>query len=80
METSNVLRDLPLACDHGLPLDLKEVSFFLGSERMMATARPGMAIWREKLFILMSRNATNAATFFSLPPEQVVELGTLVEL
>lgn len=80
METSNVLRDLPLACDHGLPLDLKEVSFFLGSERMMATVRPGMAIWREKLFILMSRNATNAATFFSLPPEQVVELGTLVEL
>lgn len=80
METSNVMRDLPLAGEHGLPLDLKDVSFFLGSERLMATARPGMAIWREKLFILMSRNATNAANFFSLPPDQVVELGTLVEL
>jgi KUP system potassium uptake protein len=74
------MRDLPLAGEHGLPLDLKDVSFFLGSERLMATARPGMAIWREKLFILMSRNATNAANFFSLPPDQVVELGTLVEL
>ncbi len=80
METSNVMRDLALTGEHGLPLDLNEVSFFLGSERLLATARPGMAIWREKLFVLMSRNATNAANFFSLPPDRVVELGTLVEL
>ncbi|MFO7633271.1 MAG: potassium transporter Kup [Caldilinea sp.] len=80
METSNVLRDLALAEEHKLTLDLNEVSFFLGSERLLATARPGMAIWREKLFVLMSRNSTNAANFFSLPPDRVVELGTLVEL
>ena len=80
METSDVMRDLALTGEHGLPLDLDEVSFFLGSERLLATARPGMAIWREKLFVLMSRNATNAANFFSLPPDRVVELGTLVEL
>lgn len=80
METSNVMRDLALTREHGLPLDLDEASFFLGSERLLATARPGMAIWREKLFVVMSRNATNAANFFSLPPDRVVELGTLVEL
>jgi KUP system potassium uptake protein len=80
METSNVLRDLALAPDHGLTLDLDEVSFFLGSERLFATAKPGMATWRERLFVVMSRNATSAANFFSLPPDRVVELGTLVEL
>jgi KUP system potassium uptake protein len=80
METSNVFRDLALADAHGLSLDLDEVSFFLGSERLLATARPGMAPWREKLFVVMSRNATNAANFFSLPPDRVVELGTTVEL
>jgi len=80
METSNVMRDLALTAEHGLPLDLSEISFFLGSERLLATARPGMALWREKLFVIMSRNSTNAASFFSLPPDRVVELGTLVEL
>lgn len=80
METSHVMRDLALAEEHKLKIDLSEVSFFLGSERLLATARPGMAIWREKLFVLMSRNSTNAANFFALPPDRVVELGTLVEL
>lgn len=80
METSNVMRDLALAPEHGLELNLDEVSFFLGSERLFATAKPGMATWRERLFVIMSRNATSAANFFSLPPDRVVELGTLVEL
>jgi KUP system potassium uptake protein len=80
METANVMRDLALAEEHKLAIDLSEVSFFLGSERLLATARPGMAIWREKLFVIMSRNSVNAANFFSLPPDRVVELGTLVEL
>ncbi|MFZ1770456.1 MAG: potassium transporter Kup [Caldilinea sp.] len=80
METSNVFRDLTMADAHGLALDLDDVSFFLGSERLLATSRPGMAPWREKLFVVMSRNSTNAASFFSLPPDRVVELGTTVEL
>jgi KUP system potassium uptake protein len=80
METSNVMRDLALAPENGLELDLNEVSFFLGSERLFATAKPGMATWRERLFVVMSRNAVSAANFFALPPDRVVELGTLVEL
>jgi KUP system potassium uptake protein len=39
-----------------------------------------MAIWREKLFVLMARNAVRATAFFRLPPERVVELGVQVEL
>ena len=38
-----------------------------------------MAMWRERLFVLMARNAVRATTFFRLPPERVVELGVQVE-
>ena len=41
---------------------------------------PGMAMWRERLFVLMARNAVRATAFFRLPPERVVELGVQVEL
>ena len=40
----------------------------------------GMAVWREKLFVLMARNAVRATAFFRLPPERVVELGVQVEM
>jgi KUP system potassium uptake protein len=39
-----------------------------------------MAIWREKLFAVMSRNAWRATTFYKLPPASVVEIGAQVEL
>jgi KUP system potassium uptake protein len=39
-----------------------------------------MAVWRERLFALMTRNAQSAMTFFRIPPSRVVELGSQVEL
>ncbi|MGH9291072.1 MAG: KUP/HAK/KT family potassium transporter, partial [Acidimicrobiales bacterium] len=60
--------------------DLARVPYFLGRESLRVTARPGMVRWREHLFALMSRNATSAATYFDLPPEQIVEVGLAVEL
>ena len=80
MENPHVPRGLRMARHKGLELDMANVSYFLGRERLYATNRPGMAIWREKLFALISRNSISATDFFSLPPNQVVELGTLVEL
>jgi KUP system potassium uptake protein len=62
------------------PIDLSETTFFLGIETLIATKRPGMAIWRERLFALMSRNAVRATSFFRIPPERVVEIGMQVEL
>ena len=55
-------------------------TYFLGRETMIVTRTPGMAIWREQLFVLMARNAVRATAFFRLPPERVVELGVQVEL
>ena len=63
---------------HGF--DLAETTFFLGRETMIATERPGMAQWRERLFALMSRNAERAAAYFHIPSDRVVEMGTQVEL
>jgi KUP system potassium uptake protein len=47
---------------------------------LLATKRPGMAIWREHLFSFMSRNAQRATAFFNIPPNQVIEVGIQVEL
>jgi KUP system potassium uptake protein len=63
-----------------LVIDLTETTFFLGRETLLATERPGMAIWREKLFAFLARNAQRATKFFRLPPERVCELGTEIEL
>ncbi|MFB6264135.1 MAG: potassium transporter Kup [Bradymonadaceae bacterium] len=59
---------------------LDETTFFLGRETLLATERPGMAIWREKLFARMSRNARKASRYFQLPSDRVVEVGTQIEL
>ena len=55
-------------------------SYFLGRETLIPTKQPGMAIWREHMFSWMTRNASSASAFFSLPPNQVIELGAQVEL
>ena len=64
----------------GFDIDIAESMFFLGRETLLATNRPGMALWRERLFALLSRNAQRATKFFRLPPERVCELGSQIEL
>jgi KUP system potassium uptake protein len=80
MEDPNVPEALLDAREQGLPLDVDDVTYFLGRETILVTRRQGMAIWREKLFVLMTRNAIRATAFFRLPPERVVELGVQVEM
>lgn len=63
-----------------LPFNPQSTSYFLGRETLLATKRPGMALWREHIFIFMSRNARSAAYYFRLPPNRVVELGAQIEL
>ena len=71
---------LAQARELGLVIDPDDLTFFLGRETILVTRRKGMAIWREKLFVLMARNAVRATAFFRLPPERVVELGVQVEM
>ncbi|MCI4655117.1 potassium transporter Kup [Sphingomonas aquatilis] len=76
--------DLPeaLRTCHGWepPLKPMDTSFFLGRQTLIASELPGMAIWREKLFAWMQRNAESAMDFFRLPTNRVVELGSQVEI
>ena len=57
-----------------------DTSFFLSRQTLLASDRPGMAIWREKLFAWMMQNAESPMRFFRLPTNRVVELGSQVEI
>ncbi|MCG7349325.1 potassium transporter Kup [Sphingomonas sp. ACRSK] len=59
---------------------MMETSFFLARQTLLPSSRPGMMIWREKLFAWMLRNAESAMEFFRLPTNRVVELGSQVEI
>ncbi len=59
---------------------MMDTSFFLARQTLIASARPGMAIWREKLFAWMVRNAVSAMAFFKLPTNRVIELGSQLEI
>ncbi|MQY52731.1 potassium transporter Kup [Rhodocyclus tenuis] len=71
---------LSLCAAKGLALDMMETSFFLGRETLIPRLDSEMALWREKLFIAMFRNASSATNFFKIPSNRVVELGTQVVL
>jgi KUP system potassium uptake protein len=80
METPDVpeaMKNLTLC---GPPFKMMETSFFLSRQTLLPAARPGMALWREKLFAWMLRNAQSAMEFFRLPTNRVVELGSQVEI
>lgn len=79
-DSPNIPGALQLARGQGLEIKPAEVTYFLGRETLLATKKPGMAIWREELFAMMSSNAQRATAFFQIPPDQVVEIGLQVEL
>jgi len=76
--------DVPALLDEtgrqGFAFDMMQTSFFVSRETLIPTVKAGMALWREKLFVSMSKNATKASEFFQVPTNRVVELGTQVEL
>jgi KUP system potassium uptake protein len=78
METPNI--PSALARFEELSFEPLATSYFLGRETLVVGPHPGMSFWRERLFAWMAQNATNAAAFFNLPPNRVVELGARIEL
>ena len=80
MEDPEIEEILDACRGKGLDVRIEGTTFFLGRETLIAADRPGMAPWREQLFSFMSRNALRATAFFKIPPNQVFEVGTQVEL
>jgi len=80
MENPDVPRALRKLKLDGKGFEPMETTFFLGRETLIASKRPGMALWREHFFAWMSRSEGRATAFFNIPPGRVVELGLQVEL
>ena len=80
MQDPDVPAALAECAARGLVCDAMDTTFFLSRENVVATKHPGMALWRDKLFAFMARNALPATAFFHIPGNRLVELGTQVEI
>ena len=80
MESPDIPAALKSFHECGGDFRMMDTSFFLSRQTLLASERPGMAIWREKLFAWMLRNAESAMEFFRLPTNRVVELGSQIEI
>lgn len=80
MEDADVPAALANVDRCGAEFRMMDTSFFLARQTLLPSSRPGMMIWREKLFAWMLRNAESAMEFFRLPTNRVVELGSQVEI
>jgi len=72
--------DVPAALAQLDPALPGKAIYFLSRQTLIASSRPGMAIWRERLFAWMARVSEQPMSFFNLPPNRVVELGSQVEI
>jgi KUP system potassium uptake protein len=80
MDKTDVRTDLENIVSPEFGFDPIRATYFLGKETVRATEIPGMQMWRERLFVLMHRNATSAAESFNLPPDSTVEVGVQVPI
>jgi KUP system potassium uptake protein len=80
MEETDVPAALKAFAQCGAPFEMMQTSFFLSRQTLLAADKPGMAVWRERLFAWMMRNAATPMEFFRLPTNRVVELGSQVEI
>ena len=80
METPDIPAALELCGQSGLKFDMMDTSFFTSRAMIVIGEKSGMAKWRGRLFLALSKNAMNAADFFKIPANRVIEMGTRVEI
>ncbi|HVP89207.1 MAG TPA: potassium transporter Kup [Casimicrobiaceae bacterium] len=81
METPDVALVLELCAQHGLLVESMDVTYFLSREKVVpGPSVEGVALWRDKFFAAMARNAGDVTDFFNIPANRVVELGTRIEI
>ena len=78
METPNVPRALAIARKLGWSFEIMSTSFFLSRRSVRPDVRSGMPLWQDQLFIFLAQNADDASSYFQLPADRVVEIGTQV--
>jgi KUP system potassium uptake protein len=80
METPNVPKALAAAKKLGWSFDIMATSFFLSRRSIKAAAQSAMPAWQDRIFMLLTRNADDASTYFRIPTDRVVEIGTQVAI
>ena len=80
METPNVPKILDHCRRKGLAIDPSEVSFFLSRRSLHAAAKNGMPKWQKRLFIWLARSAEDATSYFHIPRDRAIEIGTQVAI
>jgi KUP system potassium uptake protein len=78
MEAPNVPKALAVARKLGWTFDIMSTSFFLSRRSVRPDPRSGMPAWQDRLFIFLAQNADDASSYFQLPTDRVVEIGTQV--
>ena len=76
----DIVQALELAAPLGLHVEMMETSFFIARQTVIPVVGGGMALWRDALFATMSRNARDAAEYYRIPTNRVIELGTQIEI
>ena len=80
MQKPNVPQIMKIAAQYGLVTDPMTTTYYLGRETLLTGGKSKMMRWRKAFFAFMSRNAGNPTSYFGIPPNRVVELGTQIEL
>ena len=80
MDTPDVPALLLEAKSAGLDANIDDVTYFLGRETMLAGPGGAMGELEESIFAMLSRNSRPATAHFKLPPDQVIEIGTQIDL
>lgn len=80
MESPDIPNVIDICSHQGLAIDTTKLTYFLGRETIIASKRHGMAIWRERLFAVMSQNAQRATDFFKIPSDKAIEIGSVIDM
>ncbi len=78
METPSVPKILEHCRRKDCNIDLGATSFFLSRRSLRVTNKSEMPRWQERLFIALAGSAEDATTYFQIPTDRVVEVGTQV--
>ena len=80
METPSIPKILESCRRKDLNVDIAATSFFLSRRSLRPKTKSEMPRWQEMLFIWLARTAEDATTYFQIPTDRVVEVGTQVAI
>jgi len=79
MQVPNIPSELRACAELGLPLDMDHLHYIIGDVDLLAGRKlHGMALWRDKLFVLLARNTRDATAGYHIPAAQTMKVGLQV--